>query len=231
MKRGIRTRRTKGGVEIGKGAYGVVYTKPDDIEKLLPEGCEWKDGYVMKVVTDKDKEWEKTQILRDNAVKGAIYPESTCTLKDKRTALFSKFGGQSLLELFYSTGPILNKEQLETAKKNADFYFEVKAVVVRNREMINAVVDALEALKPQIQTMNKLGIFHTDIHEGNIVYDGKDTYLIDFGTIIVRKRDTKRETEAIDYIIEKLTKPTGGSRKRAVTSKRRTRRRRSYRSR
>ena len=221
MKRGSRTsrtRRTKGGVVIGKGTFGEVYTKPEpSLEKLLPDGCVWKDDYVMKVVDD-DKEWTRTEVLRKNAIEGAIYPESICRLK-KRYALFSKNGGQSLLELFYSTGPIVTKEAMDNAKNKA-----IHREVVQHSDKIDAVIAALEGLKSQIQAMNEKGIYHRDIQEGNIVYDGTTAQLIDFGTM---STTGEKEDGVVDVIISRL-KPKGGLRKKVGPPTRRTRRRRSY---
>lgn len=230
MKRNGRTRRTrrrKGGVVIGTGANGVVYTKPDEVEKLVPEGCEWKDGYVMKVFETYNREngveeWIATKILRNQKIQGIIYPEKRCNLIDGRLALFSPFGGQTVAELFYSKGPIITEDDVKALHNNTS-----SGEIVRNREQIPNVIEALQRLIEQVKTMNTERIYHNDIHEGNIVYDGKDTRLIDFGESSEEGGD---DTKQIERIIDKL-KQTGGLRKKAVSSRRRTRRHRSYRSR
>jgi serine/threonine protein kinase len=228
MKR--RTRR--GGVIIGQGSFASVYTKPDPIEKQLPKGCEWKDGYVMKVfepeVTFKARrEWLITGKLRENKPAGMIYPESQCILKDGRYAIFSPKGGQSLFELFYTNDVIDTPEKLQDVVRG---YLETPTVV-RNQELIPKVVEALKVLKGQIETMNK-SIIHTDIHEGNVVFDGEVARLIDFGECRANSVRCKLDEGEIDDIIEKL-ETKGGSRKlqpRVVKPKRRTRRRLSFRS-
>lgn len=226
MKRGSRgTRRRKGGAKIGKGENATVYSKPDpEIESLLPEGCEWKDGYVVKVFElawPANVEWKKTERLRGKEIQGIIYPEEEpCTLKDGRVALFSPFGGETILEFFFSNGPINTREEL----------LGVSKTIVRNHDKVNDVIEALGRLMEQVTIMNDRGFSHNDIHDGNIVYDGKNARLIDFDKLTFSKKDINDETEQIQDIIDKL-KQTGGLRKRAVTSKRRTRRRPSYRSR
>jgi serine/threonine protein kinase len=228
MKRGSRRTR-RGGVVIGQGGFGIVYMKDDPIKELLPNGCEWKDGYVMKVATDATSEWKKTQSLRDKNIQGSIYPEYTCPLKDGRNALFSPYGGQSLLELFYSEVPITTDTLLKLAKTNAAFY-RGNAVVVRNHEMIPRVLAALRILIGHVKTMNAQGISHNDIHEGNIVFDGNVARLIDFGNMTFREDDRKEEYFELEGILDNLTKnQKAGSRKRVGTSRRRTQRRRSYR--
>jgi hypothetical protein len=227
MKRGSRgrTRRRRGGVVIGIGANATAYTKPNKIEKLLPEGCEWKDGYVIKVFendknADAIDEWNKTGILRKIKIQGAVYPETKCTLTDGRIALFSPFGGQSILEIFYSKGPIVDEDSEDVLGR------VMNGVIVRNNDKVNKVIQALQRLMEQVKTMNAEGIYHNDIHEGNIVYDGKDTRLIDFGEM---SEEGNEEIGQIEDIIYKLKLPQkGGLRKKAVPSKRRTRKRRSY---
>jgi hypothetical protein len=228
MKRGSRgkTRRRRGGVVIGTGANGIVYSKPDEIEKLLPEGCEWKDGYVMKLFksgNDARDEWVNTKLLRKRKLHGLIYPESWCTLTDGRIALFSPSGGQTIAEFFYSNGPILERADtmamLDNMRSNQ---------IVRNSDKVDEVVEALRRLIEDVKIMNAEGIYHTDIHHGNIVYDGKEARLIDFGEI--SEEGDQDESEEIEEIIKTL-KPSGGLRKKAASSRRRTRRRRSYRSR
>ena len=228
MKR--RTRR--GGVIIGEGSNAVVYSKPDPIQRQLPKGCEWKDGYVMKVfepeVTFKARrEWLITGKLRENKPEGMIYPESQCILKDGRYAIFSPKGGQSLFELFYSNDVIDTPEKLQDVVRG---YLETPTVV-RNQELIPKVVEALKVLRGQIENMNK-NIIHTDIHEGNVVFDGEVARLIDFGECRTNSVRCKLDEGEIEYIIEKL-ETKGGSRKlrqRVVKPKRRTRRRLSFRS-
>jgi serine/threonine protein kinase len=226
MKR--RTRR--GGVIIGQGSNAIVYTKPDPIERKLPKGCEWKDGYVMKVfdieVSFKAKrEWLLTGQLRQDKPEGMIYPESQCILNDGRYAIFSPKGGKSLFELFYSNDAIDTPEKLE-------YLFEKWETmkIVRNHEMIPKVIEALKVLKGQIEIMNK-NIIHTDIYEGNVVYDGQIARLIDFGECRSNSQKTCRlDAGSIDNIIEKL-EIKGGSRKlrqRVVKPKRRTQRRLSF---
>jgi hypothetical protein len=229
MKRGIRgkTRRRRGGVIIGTGANGSAYSKPDEMETLLPEGCEWKDGYVMKVFETTKyrhamKEWRKTEILREKNLQGMIYPETNCTLTDGRTAIFSPSGGQTVAEFFYSEGPIITNDDMKAMLANAR-----DNKIVRNAEKVDEVVEALRRLIEQVKTMNDMEIYHNDIHDGNIVYDGKEARLIDFGEM---SEEGDAEDDQIEGIINNL-KPSGGLRKRAVASKRRTRRRRSFRSR
>jgi serine/threonine protein kinase len=227
MKR--RTRR--GGVIIGQGSNAIVYTKPDPIEQQLPKGCEWKDGYVMKVFHTgvsfrARREWLLTSKLREDKPEGMIYPESQCILNDGRYAMFSPKGGQSLFELFYSNDAIDTPEKLE-------YLFEKWETIkiVRNQELIPKVIEALKVLKDQIETMNK-NIIHTDIHEGNVVYDGQIARLIDFGECRSNSPKTCRlDAGSIDDIIEKL-ETKGGSRKlrqRVVKPKSRTQRRLSFR--
>lgn len=236
MKRSRTSRtRRRGGDVIGKGGFGLVYTKPEpELEKLIPQGCEWKDNYVMKVdekTKDAEEEWTQTEILRKNVIKGAIYPETKCTLTDGRIALFSKFGGQSLLELFYSTTPITTEKQLKAAKKQAGFYGK-PSPVLRNHEKIPTLIPALETLKKQLQIMNAQGISHNDVHDGNIVYDGTTARLIDFGQLTFREDDRKEEYYEVEYIIDKLKKnQKAGLRKRAVALTRRIRSHRSFQSR
>ena len=225
MKRGSRgTRRRRGGAKIGKGENATVYSKPDpEIESLLPEGCEWKDGYVVKVFESAwpaNAEWTKTKRLRKRKIQGIIYPETQCTLTDGRVALFSPFGGETILEFFFSNGPINTREEL----------LGVSETIVRNHDKVDAVIEALGRLMEQVTIMNNQGISHNDIHDGNIVYDGKNARLIDFGELTFSEDEINDETEQIQDIIDKL-KQTGGLRKKVVTSKRRTRRHRSYRSR
>jgi len=226
MKR--RTRR--GGVVIGQGSFASVYTKPDPIEKQLPKGCEWKDGYVMKVfdtgVTFKArKEWLSTGQLREKKPEGMIYPESQCILKDRRHAIFSPKGGQSLFELFYTNEVIDTPEKLHDVVQG----YISSPKIVRNHEMIPKVIEALKVLKGQVESMNK-NIIHTDVHEGNVVYDGEVARLIDFGECRNNSMKCSLDAGDIDEIIEKL-KTSGGSRKsqpRVVKPKRRTRRRLSF---
>jgi serine/threonine protein kinase len=154
-----------------------------------------------------------------------IYPESQCILNDGRYAMFSPKGGQSLFELFYSNDAIDTPEKLE-------YLFEKWETmkIVRNHEMIPKVIEALKVLKGQIEIMNK-NIIHTDIYEGNVVYDGQIARLIDFGECRSNSQKTCRlDAGSIDSIIEKL-EIKGGSRKlrqRVVKPKRRTRRRLSF---
>lgn len=230
-RRKVRTRR-RGGSKIGKGENATVYSKPDpEIESLLPEGCEWKDGYVVKVFESAwpaNVEWKRTARLRKEKIQGSIYPEKQCTLKDGRVALFSPFGGETILEFFFSNGPINTREEL----------LGVSETIVRNHDKIDAVIEALDRLTEQVSIMNAQEIYHNDIHDGNIVYDGKEARLIDFGQGSSKGDD---ETEQIQEIIDSLrekkaesqnpSEVEGGLRKRVASSRRRTRRRRSYRSR
>lgn len=235
MKRKVRTRR-RGGAKIGKGENATVYSKPDvEMESLIPEGRKWEDGYVMKVFESAwpaNVEWKKTEILRGKEIQGIIYPEEEpCTLKDGRVALFSPFGGETILEFFFSNGPINTREEL----------LGVSKTIVRNHDKIDAVIEALGRLMEQVSIMNDRGISHNDIHDGNIVYDGKDARLIDFGTLTFSKKEIDDETGQIQEIIDSLrekkeesqnpSEVEGGLRKRVASSRRRTRRRRSYRSR
>lgn len=221
MKRG--TRRKNGGVKVGMGSNAEVYGKPDNIEQLLPEGCDWKDGYVMKVFeTNRDarEEWMNTDILREKKIEGIIYPETWCKLKNEKIALFSPFGGQSIYEFFYSKGPLVSRDDYKTAADNRS-----NGTIVRNHEHVHRVIEALRQLQQHVKIMNKEEIYHNDIHLGNIVYDGQTARLIDFGEISeVGKDDVKQ----IEDIIGKL-KQTGGLRKRVAASTRRTRKRRSSR--
>lgn len=221
MKR--ETRRRRGGLKIGLGSNGEAYVKPDEIERLIPKGCEWKDGYVMKVFESKKDardEWMYTDILRTRNIQGILYPESWCTLKNDKIALFSPFGGETIHEFFYSKGPLVTNEDYKAAANN-----RASGTIVRNREHLDKVVDALRRLQEHVNIMNENGIYHNDIHTGNIVYDGQNARLIDFGEIT---EDGKNEVVSIEDIIHKLNQ-SGGLRKRVVASRRRTRKRRSCR--
>lgn len=224
MKRASRTRRRRGGVEFGVGSNGIVYVKPDEREQLIPGGCEWKDGYVMKVFEtkrDAREEWTNTEILREKKIQGILHPESWCKLSNGQIALFSPFGGQSILQMFYSKGPIVEEDSEDVLGR------VMNGVIVRNNDKVNEVIESLQRLMEQVKTMNAEGIYHNDIHEGNIVYDGKDTKLIDFGEI---SEEGNNEVGQIEHIIDKLKLPQkGGLRKRVVKPNRRTRKRLSYR--
>ena len=226
MKRGSRTRRNRGGSVVGVGMNGIVYTKPDEIEKKLLPGCVWKDGYVMKAVeTEANKEWEQSQILRNENIQGAIYPEYTCALQGGETGLLSPNGGESLLELFYSNEPIRTQGHMDTAWGNLG-----ARNIVRNRDKLPKVIDALKTLLDQIKIMNSKKVFHNDIHEGNIVYDGNTARLIDFEKMT--REDDNKDIPQIEMLITNLRGSIrkAGLRKKAVTLKRRTRKRRSSRS-
>lgn len=242
----------RGGVESGRGTLGIAYRKPEPrLEAALPEGCLWKDGYIMKVFNKGERksgkeEWEKTKILREKKPEGVIYPESECTLIGNykgRYALFSPYGGKSIYELFYVLPPNLEgREGDELTDAIEDAYeadwdrYEAEQPVDRNKHLLPDVLAALEVLKGHVRKMNEMGIFHGDLADGNVVYDEttKTAKLIDFGYMSVESEGS--EEGSIDEIVRKLKKlePKGGSKKsrrRAASSKRRTRRRLSSRSR
>jgi hypothetical protein len=224
----------RGGAIAGRGTVGTAYIKPDlEMEALLPEGCTWKDGYVMKVFEKRSEgkvEWKKTQILRDKKPAGAIYPEdeeSHCILKNKRYALFSRYGGRTIFDLFYMDPG----DDPDDALFNGIDRLEAGTPLAINKEILLDVLKALQTLEGQVKEMNANGIFHSDLTVENVVYQDGVASLIDFGYV-----DTTGDDESISIreMIDVLGKLKGGatkSRRKAVSSKRRTRRRSSYRSR
>lgn len=221
----------RGGAIAGRGTVGTAYVKPDpEMEALLPEGCTWKDGYVMKVFEKKSEakvEWKKTQILRVNKPAGAIYPEdeeSHCILKNKRHALFSRYGGRTIFDLFYMDPG----DDPDDALFNGIDRLEAGTPLAINKGILLDVLKALKTLEGQVKEMNANGIFHSDLTVENVVYQDGVASLIDFGYVDTTGND---ESESIREMIDVLGKLKGGSRRRAASSKRRTRRRLSSRSR
>ena len=248
-------KRIKGGVRIGDGIAGVVYSKPpvesaNAVEKKILVQCEWKDGYVAKVfgklnskASEEDKkrekaawtrdaniEWEAAEKLRELKIPGMLYPETQCTLKDGRIVHFAPYGGKSVEQLFYIT----------PTEDEIDEYFPDEPPPKPFRDNTNnqyfpGIINALKTLRGQVIELNKAGIRHMDLHSGNIVYDGKVASVIDFGYAVQQEPSGADEAMHIDVIIEQLEglpAPTGGSKKsrrRAGKARRRTRRHRSSR--
>jgi hypothetical protein len=234
------------------------------VEQKILDTCEWKDGYVAKVfgtivhgLTPGDKakliadaklegdtEWKNTEKLRElkasggdvlTWIDGLIFPESQCTLKDGRPVHFSLYGGNSIVKLFYKEPVFDDDESVEDEEEIEPTPFRDQT----NNKYFPGIIEALTVLRDKVKKMNEAGIFHNDMHRGNIVYDGKVARVIDFGftEVAAPEKGDSRDVLAIGDYIKELTAlesppaPKGGtkkSRRKAVSSKRRTRKHRSF---
>jgi len=142
--------------KIGKGAFGTVYKVPvKPCMKNIPSG--------VKVVAVKMEKMDNSKFYKPRKLKTIV----DITKKAHEIGI-----GPALYDVFILKGPnffslIKVYEHIE-GREWGNF--------TSKKELNHAVVQ----LKQYIHTMNKAGIIHHDLHEGNVMISKDKLYIVDF---------------------------------------------------
>jgi predicted Ser/Thr protein kinase len=142
--------------KIGKGAFGTVYKVPvKPCMKNIPSG--------VKVVAVKMEKIDYSKFYKPHKLKTIV----DITKKAHEIGI-----GPALYDVFILKGP--------------NFFSLVKVYEhIEGREWGNfkstkEMTNAVAQLKQHIHTMNKAGIIHHDLHEGNVMISNDKIYIVDF---------------------------------------------------
>jgi hypothetical protein len=192
-----RRTRKRGGRLLGHGIQGAVYTPP--LECASGYNARWQgEGYVAKVMDAEEarNEYRNSFLIRQLDPDGAwsILAEQSCEISpsqananyknspDRRTQLIFRNGGKSLLDYLIQNGGDSEKFvfYLEGIDDGGDP--DPQAFSYLNYHRLSTVISAIKRLMPALDILNSK-YSHTDLHLGNIVYDGETPRLIDFSTL------------------------------------------------
>lgn len=208
----------KGGKEIGHGWGGVAYYGPEESD---PPNSRCKDESIKRgnrvakvsVTNESDKEWEATEILRNNAEffsTFAIFPVERCESKEEgKSILFSEYGGVRFKEAYDKL--IIASKMFNKYKKYNEYVTEYLKEFFESSDLeflLRRTIESLEELAKNLDTMNlEYKVWHNDIKDDNIVYrpDG-NIKIIDFGFATIGKPDIGniRDSKELQVIITDL---------------------------
>lgn len=223
-------RRKRGGAIIGEGITGQVHRPP----LQCSDGSHPTGDYVSKVARSKEKADEElrfTANIRNLHLEHVIVPEHMCIGDGGKYLLFMKYGGHDLESFFeYIEKHAYKNDMLERARKrnNVQQINELESLGQFDDAFYKNVIYQLGEIKKDVIVLNSNGIYHNDIHFGNVLYneETKKAYLIDFDRSSTKPRNRQTDVETIDEMIEQLEEMRSmiGGRKRHTKKAGRSRR-------
>ena len=189
-----RTRKSKGGRLIGRGAYGWVFSPPLKCigEDKMPDN----KIFVSKIfLSEKSalEEYRKGMLIKELDSEGRMFitPESICEYEEiQDNANYAIFNGKKTkgraFQIIYKNGglPIENILVRNPPYPGRSINF-AKAP---NFELLDATklglyIKCLKSLVPILDKLHERFI-HADLHVGNILYNDDGVRIIDFGEAI-----------------------------------------------
>jgi hypothetical protein len=217
----------RGGAILGAGQSGQVhYGKDAQSLAALGQRCydEWVDGTVAKVMSTEEAEAEleqanqiRARINNPEILDYLILPTKLCNINAENSVLFSKYGGKSILSIVHKGG-----NPIETSAEAEHIRDSMHLVPPRIDPDLKAnLTAALKNLKAIAKQMNRLFVYHGDVVEMNVVFDGETTRLIDFEHASVGFIRRMADDVEVQNIIDNLDHTTTGGRRRKTRRSRR----------
>ena len=188
-----------GGKKIGEGAYGAVYSPP-----LYCENGSEKDflseNFVSKILSVKaaNIELANSKIIRSMDPEGrwSITAENWCHLKIEQTNanfmknkatrknLYDKKNGSDLVQIIFKNGGQTIMSLLEKSDVNNTDDYEWSNLPL--------IIQISKNLITVLSSLNQTHV-HGDLHFKNIVWNGSEAHIIDFG-LMENIHDMKSDT-------------------------------------
>jgi predicted Ser/Thr protein kinase len=152
----------KGGRILGEGLSGVVHRPALQCKDATKTP---KGDYVTKVIRRGREQTARDEFANAEKLRAftdiVIVPDTMCEGPDDELMLFSKYGGQALIEF-----GLPDDVPSETFRTN--------------------LIAALERIKERVRAMNAAKIYHNDISFENVVFNPEtnQAYLIDFERMV-----------------------------------------------
>jgi hypothetical protein len=183
-----------GGKKIGEGSYGKVFRPP--LQCLRPSPQFDSSKYISKVLAleDLDKEMAASDILKNLDPEGiwSIRSEHFCTLGLKQDnanynesvsekyQVVYKYGGVDFDHLMFKEGASSLDDNFYKYINDSEMWSKL------SKDGFVLIARLIKELLPNLRKMNE-EMYHCDLHFGNIVYDGQNARLIDFGVFKTRE--------------------------------------------
>lgn len=181
---------------LSSGVYGCVYHPPYDCQGR-PKADKQEVTKIVKSDFTTRTEYNVGQILKQ---KGFITIKSKCNIK--RTDL-EKSRMRPNCKLL-TKDPKLEKNYflLYSDYVNA----EELSDYLKKHNTHATIMKAYFLICERIDTLLTFGIIHHDLHFGNILYDGSELYVIDFGLSLIKKMFYLGEKPNYSYLKEAVFK-------------------------